>query len=56
MVRRFEAFRARDEYRTRGEGLGLGLFIAQAIARAHGGAIEVEAGGGETAFRLVLPR
>lgn len=56
LPRVFEAFRARDEYRTRGEGLGLGLFIAQAIARAHGGVIEVEAAGGETAFRLVLPR
>lgn len=38
-------------------GLGLGLWIAQEIAEAHGGKIEAESTVGEGAtFRLVLPR
>jgi signal transduction histidine kinase len=36
--------------------LGLGLFIANAIARAHGGGLEVDSADGATTFRLVLPR
>jgi nitrogen-specific signal transduction histidine kinase len=34
----------------------LGLFIAKAIATAHGGGIEVDSEHDETTFRLVLPR
>ena len=41
---------------NRGEGLGLGLFIARTIARAHGGELEVQSAAGKTLFRLVLPR
>lgn len=37
------------------EGLGLGLFIASEIARAHGGTIEVRSDAGETRFTLTLP-
>jgi signal transduction histidine kinase len=46
----------RRQYTNRGEGLGLGLFVAKAIARAHGGGLDVDSSDGETMFRLVLPR
>ncbi len=53
----FEPFRSgRLHHGSRGEGLGLGLFIANAIARAHGGDLQVDSSGGATTFRLVLPR
>ena len=38
------------------EGLGLGLYIAQQIALAHGGAIAVESAEGRTTFSVTLPR
>lgn len=56
LPRIFEPFRSGRHYGNRGDGLGLGLFIAQAIARAHGGGLEVDSSGGVTMFRLVLPR
>ena len=56
LPRMFEPFRSGRHYASRGEGLGLGLFIAKAIARAHGGALEVDSAGDATMFRLVLPR
>ena len=56
LPRIFEPFRSGRHHGSRGEGLGLGLFIAQAIARAHGGALEVDSSRGQTMFRLVLPR
>ncbi|MFL5369693.1 MAG: ATP-binding protein [Myxococcales bacterium] len=53
----FHPFKSGGEKIGRSNGLGLGLFIAQAIVRAHHGRIEVlstaEAG---TSFRLELPR
>ena len=52
----FEPFRSGRPHASRGGGLGLGLFIARAIARAHGGSVEVDSSHGETTFRLVLPR
>jgi signal transduction histidine kinase len=52
----FEPFRSGRQYSSRGGGLGLGLFIAKAIARAHGGGLEVESSDDTTTFRLALPR
>lgn len=52
----FEPFSSRRQHEKRSEGLGLGLFIARAIARAHAGDLEVVSSGGMTIFRLVLPR
>jgi signal transduction histidine kinase len=56
LPRMFEPFRSGRHYASRGDGLGLGLFIAKAIARAHGGELEVNSENDETTFRLVLPR
>jgi signal transduction histidine kinase len=50
----FEPFRSGRHHASRGDGLG--LFIAKAIARAHGGGLEVDSALGEATFRLVLPR
>jgi signal transduction histidine kinase len=52
----FDPFSSSRDHASRGEGLGLGLFIANAIARAHGGGLEVDSADGATMFRLVLPR
>ena len=38
------------------KGLGLGLYIAREIVRAHQGVITVRSGGGETTFSVTLPR
>ncbi|HET7842562.1 MAG TPA: PAS domain-containing sensor histidine kinase [Xanthomonadales bacterium] len=56
LPRLFEPFRAGRHHGKRGDGLGLGLFIAKAIASAHGGALEVDTEHETTTFRLVLPR
>lgn len=56
LPRIFEPFRSGRHHGRRGEGLGLGLFIAKAIAVAHGGGLEVDCSDGGTTFRLVLPR
>jgi signal transduction histidine kinase len=52
----FEPFRSAHHYGNRGGGLGLGLFIAKAIARAHGGGLGFDVSAGATTFRMVLPR
>ena len=56
LPRIFEPFRAGRHYAKRGDGLGLGLFIAKAIARAHGGHLVIDSRAGATKCRLVLPR
>ncbi|HET9253257.1 MAG TPA: HAMP domain-containing sensor histidine kinase [Candidatus Eisenbacteria bacterium] len=53
----FEAFRrVRTAHRSQSQGLGLGLFIAQEIARLHGGSIAVTSESEGTTFRVLLPR
>jgi len=47
---------ADDEQRRRDDSLGLGLYIANEIAKAHGGAIEVRSDDAETVFAVTLPR
>lgn len=52
----FEPFRATGESRTQrgSSGLGLGLYIAQQIAMAHGGLIEVQSSETEAGTRSVV--
>jgi two-component system sensor histidine kinase/response regulator len=53
----FEPFRKRrDEHSGRGGGLGLGLYIVQQIAHAHGGEVDVTTGSGATCFTVIIPR
>jgi signal transduction histidine kinase len=44
------------EQHEEGHSLGLGLYIAREVARAHGGEIEAASLAGETTFVVVLPR
>jgi len=46
---------SRDEVRRGQEGLGLGLYIASEIARAHGGRIDVTSSAKETSFKFSMP-
>ncbi len=53
----FEPFRRGDDpVAGPSRGLGLGLFIAKEIVRAHRGQIEFHSADGRTVFRLTLPR
>jgi signal transduction histidine kinase len=52
----FAPFRGRERPAGRHQGLGLGLFIADNIVRAHGGSIDVVSAQGATRFRVRLPR
>lgn len=54
----FDPFRSRQKKSAGSRGLGLGLFIAQQIALAHGGAIAVESDVAkhETVFTVTIPR
>lgn len=51
----FEAFRQGGASSARG-GLGLGLYIANQIVRAHGGTISARSGEEGTTFRVELPK
>jgi two-component system CheB/CheR fusion protein len=56
MATLFQPFAVRGERKHHREGLGLGLFIARSIARAHRGDLDVESSPERgTTFRLVLP-
>ena len=53
----FEPFRrAKPKEKSKEGNLGLGLYIAQQAARAHGGELTVQSGAGETTFLMRLPR
>jgi two-component system, sensor histidine kinase and response regulator len=53
----FDPFRGRERNARRGEGLGLGLYIAQQIVLAHGGTIDVRSNPtDQTTFTVRLPR
>jgi signal transduction histidine kinase len=53
----FEPYRRGDQGHASGSSLGLGLFIAQEIARSHGGSITVTSSESDgTTFRVRLPR
>jgi sigma-B regulation protein RsbU (phosphoserine phosphatase) len=54
----FDAFRqGGTDHSSRAQGLGLGLFIAQQIARSHGGSIAVTSSESDgTRFRVRVPR
>ncbi len=53
----FDPFRSRQGQRSKGEGLGLGLYIVEQIAVAHGGSVDVTSGPDDrTSFRVELPR
>jgi PAS domain S-box-containing protein len=51
----FDPFR-RGRSSGESRGLGLGLFIVQQIARAHGGDVQLESSDGRTVFRVTLQR
>ena len=52
----FDPFRGtRERDRGRYGGLGLGLYIVQQIALAHGGSVDVVTGTGTTTFVIALP-
>jgi signal transduction histidine kinase len=48
--------RGENEQGKGDDGLGLGLYIANEIAKAHGGVIEVRSDDTETVFAVTLPR
>ena len=53
----FDPFRGRQQGRGGSHGLGLGLFITQQIAAAHGGRVDLDSSLiGGTAFTVHLPR
>ena len=54
MTRLFQPF-ARGDVRKEQQGLGLGLYIASEIARAHGGKIDVASSAEETCFTFSMP-
>jgi signal transduction histidine kinase len=56
LPRVFDPFHREERRGGKQDGLGLGLYIAQQIAIAHGGGITVESSEGRTTFTVALPR
>ncbi|MGC1304371.1 MAG: GAF domain-containing sensor histidine kinase [Caulobacteraceae bacterium] len=54
LAKLFQPFE-RGAVRPNQQGLGLGLYIASEIARAHGGALSVESSAGRTCFTFRMP-
>jgi signal transduction histidine kinase len=54
MAMLFQPF-ARGSLRPHEQGLGLGLYIASEIARAHDGTLEVSSDAEETRFTFRMP-
>jgi sigma-B regulation protein RsbU (phosphoserine phosphatase) len=54
MERLFQPF-FRAEARPSQQGLGLGLYIASEIAKAHGATLKVASDNEETRFTMVMP-
>ena len=54
LQRMFQPF-SRGAVRPNQQGLGLGLYIASEIARAHGGTLTVASTGGDTSFTFRMP-
>ncbi len=54
MERLFQPF-SRGTLRTYQQGLGLGLYIASEIARAHGGTLQVASANNQTCFTFEMP-
>lgn len=52
----FNPFKSGALQHARQGNLGLGLFIVQQVAKAHGGTVTVISADGRTCFRLELPR
>ncbi len=54
LLRLFQPF-SRASGADKGDGLGLGLFIASELTRAHGGVLTVESDPERTTFRMQMP-
>jgi sigma-B regulation protein RsbU (phosphoserine phosphatase) len=54
MAKLFQPFQ-RGDVRPSKQGLGLGLYIASEIAKAHGGALDVTSDDSETRFTFIMP-
>ena len=52
----FEAFKPGTPSAREAGHLGLGLFIANEVVRAHGGTLDARSAGGKTTFTIHLPR